>query len=41
MQTRLHRLPNPDFYGYQDTPWQIFLRKEVLGPYQGWRGRRA
>lgn len=31
MQTQLHRLPNPSFYGYQDTPWQIFLRKEVPG----------
>lgn len=41
VQTQLHRLPNPDFYGYRDAPWQIFLRKEVLGPYQGWRGRRA
>ncbi|KAI4533391.1 hypothetical protein MG293_016410 [Ovis ammon polii] len=28
VQTQLHRLPNPDFYGYRDTPWQIFLRKE-------------
>lgn len=30
MQTRLHRLINPNFYGYQDAPWRIFLRKEVL-----------
>ncbi|KAK1331743.1 LOW QUALITY PROTEIN: hypothetical protein QTO34_009718 [Cnephaeus nilssonii] len=32
VQTQLHRLPNPSFYGYQDTPWQIFLRKEVFYP---------
>ncbi|XFG10788.1 hypothetical protein AB1E19_014412 [Capra hircus] len=32
VQTQLHRLPNPDFYGYRDTPWQIFLRKEVFYP---------
>lgn len=29
VQTQLHRLVNPNFYGYQDTPWRIFLRKEV------------
>lgn len=40
MQTQLHRLPNPSFYGYQDTPWQIFLRKEVPGAGEGLtRGR--
>uniref|UniRef100_G3RJD1 Unconventional myosin-XV n=1 Tax=Gorilla gorilla gorilla TaxID=9595 RepID=G3RJD1_GORGO len=32
MQTRLHRLINPNFYGYQDAPWKIFLRKEVFYP---------
>ncbi|KAL4835098.1 hypothetical protein H8958_015200, partial [Nasalis larvatus] len=32
MQTRLHRLINPSFYGYQDAPWRIFLRKEVFYP---------
>ncbi|CAK6437606.1 unnamed protein product [Pipistrellus nathusii] len=32
VQTQLHRLPNPSFYGYQDPPWQIFLRKEVFYP---------
>ncbi|XP_040830480.1 unconventional myosin-XV [Ochotona curzoniae] len=32
VQTRLHRLPNSNFYGYQDAPWQIFLRKEVFYP---------
>ncbi|CAI9163148.1 unnamed protein product [Rangifer tarandus platyrhynchus] len=32
VQTQLHRLPNPDFYGYRDAPWQIFLRKEVFYP---------
>ncbi|KAL6048385.1 hypothetical protein STEG23_000078 [Scotinomys teguina] len=31
VQTQLHRLVNPNFYGYQDTPWRIFLRKEVPG----------
>uniref|UniRef100_M3XLT0 Unconventional myosin-XV n=1 Tax=Mustela putorius furo TaxID=9669 RepID=M3XLT0_MUSPF len=31
-QTRLHRLVNPNFYGYQDAPWRIFLRKEVFYP---------
>ncbi|XP_032034078.1 unconventional myosin-XV [Hylobates moloch] len=31
-QTRLHRLINPSFYGYQDAPWRIFLRKEVFYP---------
>lgn len=31
VQTQLHRLLNPDFYGYQDAPWRIFLRKEVRG----------
>ncbi|XP_037348196.1 unconventional myosin-XV [Talpa occidentalis] len=31
VQTRLHRL-NPNFYGYQDAPWRIFLRKEVFYP---------
>lgn len=42
MQTQLHRLPNPSFYGYQDTPWQIFLRKEVPGAGEGLtRGRGA
>lgn len=34
MQTQLHRLVNPNFYGYQDTPWRIFLRKEVPGAGQ-------
>ena len=38
VQTRLHRLLSPDFYGYQDAPWQIFLRKEVLEPGWGWMG---
>ncbi|XP_058139334.1 LOW QUALITY PROTEIN: unconventional myosin-XV [Dasypus novemcinctus] len=32
VQTRLHRLDNPTFYGYQDAPWRIFLRKEVFYP---------
>ncbi|XP_010635730.1 unconventional myosin-XV isoform X1 [Fukomys damarensis] len=32
VQTRLHRLINPDFYGYQNAPWRIFLRKEVFYP---------
>uniref|UniRef100_A0A2K5R229 Unconventional myosin-XV n=1 Tax=Cebus imitator TaxID=2715852 RepID=A0A2K5R229_CEBIM len=32
MQTQLHRLINPSFYGYQDAPWRIFLRKEVFYP---------
>ncbi|KAK2492703.1 hypothetical protein MC885_002875 [Smutsia gigantea] len=32
VQTRLHRLVNPTFYGYQDASWRIFLRKEVPGP---------
>ncbi|KAM5262806.1 unconventional myosin-XV [Ctenodactylus gundi] len=32
VQTRLHRLVNPNFYGYQDAPWRIFLRKEVFYP---------
>ncbi|XP_045744106.1 unconventional myosin-XV [Mirounga angustirostris] len=32
LQTRLHRLVNPNFYGYQDAPWRIFLRKEVFYP---------
>ncbi|KAB1266478.1 Unconventional myosin-XV [Camelus dromedarius] len=32
LETRLHRLLNPDFYGYQDAPWRIFLRKEVFYP---------
>lgn len=31
LQTRLHRLVNPNYYGYQDAPWRIFLRKEVPG----------
>lgn len=35
VQTQLHRLLNPSFYGYQDTPWQIFLRKEVPGAMGG------
>ncbi|EGW01271.1 Myosin-XV [Cricetulus griseus] len=30
VQTQLHRLVNPNFYGYQDAPWRIFLRKEIL-----------
>lgn len=34
MQTQLHRLVNPNFYGYQDAPWRIFLRKEVPGAGQ-------
>lgn len=38
MQTQLHRLPNPSFYGYQDPPWQIFLRKEVPGAGEGLAG---
>lgn len=29
VQTRLHRLLNPNFYGYQGAPWRLFLRKEV------------
>ncbi|XP_028390179.1 unconventional myosin-XV [Phyllostomus discolor] len=36
VQTQLHRLLNPSFYGYQDTPWQIFLRKEVFYPKDGY-----
>uniref|UniRef100_A0A8C2YKT7 Unconventional myosin-XV n=1 Tax=Chinchilla lanigera TaxID=34839 RepID=A0A8C2YKT7_CHILA len=32
VQTRLHRLVNPNFYGYQSAPWRIFLRKEVFYP---------
>ncbi|XP_060503096.2 unconventional myosin-XV [Panthera onca] len=32
LQTRLHRLVNPNYYGYQDAPWRIFLRKEVFYP---------
>ncbi|XP_045840099.1 unconventional myosin-XV [Meles meles] len=32
LQTRLHRLLNPDFYGYRGAPWRIFLRKEVFYP---------
>ncbi|XP_066876789.1 unconventional myosin-XV isoform X1 [Kogia breviceps] len=32
VQTRLHRLLSPDFYGYRNAPWQIFLRKEVFYP---------
>ncbi|XP_006901266.1 PREDICTED: unconventional myosin-XV [Elephantulus edwardii] len=32
IQTRLHRLLNPNFYGYQDAPWRLFLRKEVFYP---------
>uniref|UniRef100_A0A286XER4 Unconventional myosin-XV n=1 Tax=Cavia porcellus TaxID=10141 RepID=A0A286XER4_CAVPO len=32
VQTRLHRLINPNFYGYQNAPWRIFLRKEVFYP---------
>ncbi|XP_017169817.1 unconventional myosin-XV isoform X10 [Mus musculus] len=32
VQTQLHRLVNPNFYGYQDIPWRIFLRKEVFYP---------
>ncbi|KAM8818946.1 unconventional myosin-XV [Rhynchonycteris naso] len=32
VQTQLHRLLNPTFYGYQDPPWKIFLRKEVFYP---------
>ncbi|CAH6786241.1 Myo15 [Phodopus roborovskii] len=32
VQTQLHRLVNPNFYGYQDAPWRIFLRKEVFYP---------
>ncbi|XP_026264502.2 unconventional myosin-XV [Urocitellus parryii] len=32
VQTRLHCLINPNFYGYQDAPWRIFLRKEVFYP---------
>lgn len=35
VQTQLHRLLNASFYGYQDTPWQIFLRKEVPGAMGG------
>lgn len=35
VQTRLHRLLNPNFYGYQDAPWRIFLRKEVPGTRGG------
>uniref|UniRef100_A0A8C5KEC4 Unconventional myosin-XV n=1 Tax=Jaculus jaculus TaxID=51337 RepID=A0A8C5KEC4_JACJA len=31
-QTQLHHPVNPNFYGYQDAPWQIFLRKEVFYP---------
>lgn len=38
VQTRLHRLLSPDFYGYQHAPWKIFLRKEVLEPGWGWMG---
>lgn len=34
VQTQLHRLVNPNFYGYQDAPWRIFLRKEVPGTGQ-------
>ncbi|XP_069882886.1 unconventional myosin-XV [Dipodomys merriami] len=32
VQTQLHRPFNPNFYGYQDAPWRIFLRKEVFYP---------
>ncbi|XP_014645274.1 PREDICTED: unconventional myosin-XV [Ceratotherium simum simum] len=32
VQTRLHRLPNPNVYGYHDAPWRLFLRKEVFYP---------
>ncbi|XP_006875611.1 PREDICTED: unconventional myosin-XV [Chrysochloris asiatica] len=32
VQTRLHHLSNPNFYGYRDAPWRIFLRKEVFYP---------
>uniref|UniRef100_A0A8C0L8M7 Unconventional myosin-XV n=1 Tax=Canis lupus dingo TaxID=286419 RepID=A0A8C0L8M7_CANLU len=32
LQTQLHRLVNANFYGYQDAPWRIFLRKEVFYP---------
>ncbi|XP_075415257.1 unconventional myosin-XV [Tenrec ecaudatus] len=32
VQTRLHRLTNPNFYGYRDAPWRVFLRKEVFYP---------
>nr|XP_020015153.1 unconventional myosin-XV [Castor canadensis] len=32
VQTQLHRPINPNFYGYQDAPWRIFLRKEVFYP---------
>ncbi|KAM9693550.1 unconventional myosin-XV [Trichechus inunguis] len=32
VQTQLHRLINPNFYGYRDAPWRIFLRKEVFYP---------
>lgn len=31
VQTRLHCLVNPTFYGYRDASWHIFLRKEVPG----------
>ncbi|XP_073090813.1 unconventional myosin-XV [Manis javanica] len=32
VQTRLHCLVNPTFYGYRDASWHIFLRKEVFYP---------
>ncbi|XP_007939649.1 unconventional myosin-XV [Orycteropus afer afer] len=32
VQTRLHRLIGPNFYGYRDASWRIFLRKEVFYP---------
>lgn len=38
LQTQLHRLVNPNFYGYQDAPWRIFLRKEVPGPAEAQGG---
>lgn len=41
MQTRLHRLINPSFYGYQDAPWRIFLRKEVQSTARARGGAEA